>query len=49
MERALRRAGLETMEKIILVKGTGFSPYIGPARSERALATEGGFWGIPSL
>jgi hypothetical protein len=49
MKRALRRTGLETMEKVIQAKGTGFSPYISAAISERALASEGGFWGILSL
>jgi hypothetical protein len=36
----------QAAENIIPVKGTGFSPYINPAKSTRALAPEGCFSGF---
>jgi hypothetical protein len=39
--------GLQTAEELARMKGTGFSPYISPAESSRALAPEGRFSRAP--
>ena len=43
--RAKIEWALQAAEKLSPVKGTGFSPYINPAKSARALAPEGCFSG----